>query len=325
MPTMKSSGDLITSISADMADNNAGLISAEDVRHNMEDIAYSINHIVSSGDTETTFPFHNNVTIKKNTTANEKGILFVESGIRWPNAPNNDSELQTEPFLGLGNISHNDLGDLTVGDTHTQYASISGVKAGLARAKFTGNQAFNSDHWLNASGYDNAGFRFNPTSADGLTQDIMTSGSLVFDDNSRISNGKGVAKAWAYFDASGVGNVPAIRSWYNIDSIARKAAGKLKITFTSGTFENNDYVAIGQANASTSSSSVEDFGVNTVGMVARSGDDGTMLRSTTFAIQDEAGQYVDSELCYFVAYGYSPSESSGTPPTMINETSSPTF
>jgi hypothetical protein len=60
-------------------------------------------------------------------------------------------------------------------------------------------------------------------------------------------------------------------------------------------------------------------------MVARSGDDGTMLRSTTFAIQDEAGHYVDSELCYFVAYGYSPSESSGTPPTMINETSSPTF
>ena len=33
MPTMKNSGDLITSISTDLADNNAGLISAEDVRH----------------------------------------------------------------------------------------------------------------------------------------------------------------------------------------------------------------------------------------------------------------------------------------------------
>ena len=42
MPTMKSSGDLIASISTDLADNNAGLISAEDVRHNMEDVAFSI-------------------------------------------------------------------------------------------------------------------------------------------------------------------------------------------------------------------------------------------------------------------------------------------
>ena len=53
MPTMKSSGDLINSISADLADNNAGLISAEDVRHNMEDIAFSIN---VDRDWETKYP-----------------------------------------------------------------------------------------------------------------------------------------------------------------------------------------------------------------------------------------------------------------------------
>jgi len=77
MATMKSSGDLIASISADMADNNAGLISAEDVRSNMEDTAFSINKIVASGDTETAFPFYNNVTIKK--TGSNKGELYVES------------------------------------------------------------------------------------------------------------------------------------------------------------------------------------------------------------------------------------------------------
>ena len=51
MPTMKNSGDLISSISSELADNNAGLISAYDVRHNMEDIAFSRNKIVASGDT----------------------------------------------------------------------------------------------------------------------------------------------------------------------------------------------------------------------------------------------------------------------------------
>jgi hypothetical protein len=228
--------------------------------------------------------------------------------------------------LGLGNISHNDLGDLTIGDTHTQYASISGVKAGLARAQFTGNQAFNSDYWLNASGYDNTGFRFNPTSADGLTQDIMTSGSLVFDDNSRISNAKGMAKAWCKFSASGdmltgthTDNAPVIYSWHNIHGISRLAPGKIKITFTSGTFANNNYVAIGQSNSRESHSSKEDFSLNTVGMIERSGNDGTSLRHITFVIKNTADEYVDADLNDFVAYGYDPNETSGTVPTATKD------
>jgi cob(I)alamin adenosyltransferase len=36
MATIQSSGDLLASIAADLSDNNAGLISAEDVRHNHE-------------------------------------------------------------------------------------------------------------------------------------------------------------------------------------------------------------------------------------------------------------------------------------------------
>ena len=102
-------------------------------------------------------------------------------------------------------------------------------------------------------------------------------------------------------------------------------AGKLKITFSSGTFENNDFVAIGTSNGTTSDSNLLDMDVNSVGCIARSGDDGTMLRSVTYVIQDEAGQYVDGKVCSFVAYGYSPNESSGTVPTMIDESSAPTF
>ena len=79
MATMKSSGDLIASISSDLADNNAGLISAQDVRHNMEDTAFSINRIVASGDTETEFPFYNNVTISN--AEGTKGKLYLESGV----------------------------------------------------------------------------------------------------------------------------------------------------------------------------------------------------------------------------------------------------
>ena len=52
--TVKNTGDLLSSINGDLADNNAGLISAEDVRHNMADTVESINLIVSraGGDRE---------------------------------------------------------------------------------------------------------------------------------------------------------------------------------------------------------------------------------------------------------------------------------
>ena len=39
--TVKNTGDLLSSINADLADNNAGLISAEDVRHNLADAVES--------------------------------------------------------------------------------------------------------------------------------------------------------------------------------------------------------------------------------------------------------------------------------------------
>ena len=65
MATIKSSGDILSSIATDLADNNAGLISAEDVRHNMEDTVASVNRIVSSGDLDNQYPLYNVVRVSK--------------------------------------------------------------------------------------------------------------------------------------------------------------------------------------------------------------------------------------------------------------------
>lgn len=317
MATMKSSGDLIASISADMADNNAGLISAEDVRSNMEDTAFSINKIVASGDTETAFPFYNNVTIKK--TGSNKGELYVESGVKFPNGPANPSEFQVEPWLGAGRLAHNDLAGLTTAHPHTQYYHVNGVTQ--ADNVLQGHVPVGHANWINASGYSDVGFRFNPKSDDGKTQDIMTSGTFAFDDNSRIANAKGTAKAWCHFNASGdsLDNAPEIYSYHNISGISRFAPGKIRVTFTSGTFRNNEYVAIGTSNSRGSASSPADFDVNTVGIVERTGNDGTALRSLTFCILNDADEFVDAEQCDLVVYGYEPNESSGTVPTAIKD------
>ena len=163
MATMKSSGDLIASIGSDMADNNAGLISAEDVRHNMEDTAFSINRIVASGDTETEFPFYHNVKIAATGrgTNDVDGKLIMDSGIKFPNAPNGDtSVLQLVPYPGPWGINHNQLSDLTTGHPHTQYYHVNGVDQ--ANNVLNGHVPVGHSNWINASGYASIGFRFVP-------------------------------------------------------------------------------------------------------------------------------------------------------------------
>lgn len=326
MPTMKNSGELIASISSELADNNAGLISAYDVRHNMEDIAFSINKIIASGDTEVKFPFFNAVKISKVdaiglTTGADHGDLIVESGVFFPNCDDatKRTKRQTEPWLGDEGINHDNLQNLS-NDTHLQYYNRNGTRP------LTGNMSTNT-HWINKSGVPNVGFRFEQLNANATQQEIYVSGRIKWanTDNSILDNAKGVAKAWAYFSANGANNAPEIYAWHNIHSIARKEAGKLKITFTSGTFTNNNFVAIGTSNGTNTNSNLLDMDVNTVSCIARSGNDGTLLRSVTYVIQDEGGQYVDGKVCSFVAYGYSPGESSGTLPAMIDESSAPTF
>lgn len=324
MPNQLSSGQLIANISSELADNNAGLISAYDVRHNMEDIAFSINKIVASGDTEITFPFFNAVKVSKADSSSpsssaDHGDLILDSGIFFPNCDDatKRTKRQTEPWLGDTGINHDNLSNLS-NDTHLQYYNRNGSRP------LTGDMSTNT-YWINKSGVANVGFRFEQLNPTATQQEIYVSGKMRWGDNSILDNAKGVAKAWAYFSASGANNAPEIYSWHNIHSISRKEAGKLKITFTSGTFTNNNFVAIGTSNGTSTNTNLIDMDVNTVSCIARSGNDGTSLRSVTFVIQDEGGQYVDGKVCSFVAYGYSPSESSGTVPTMIDESSAPTF
>ena len=308
MATMKSSGDLISSISTDMADNNAGLISAEDVRHNMEDTVFSINRIVCSGDLDVKFPFYEVVRVSKAkaagaSTTKTNGDIVLDSGIFFPNAPENSTKRQDRPWLGDGGIDHGSIAGLG-DDDHTIYYAINGARALTANFKAGNN-------WVNASGYDAIGIKFVPVGP-GHEQEIYTSGTLRFSDLSSVPNGKGSAKAWINFDASGTNNLPKIRGYHGISGVERLNPGKFKITFTSGTFNHNNYVAVGSSNATTSSGSKEDFSVNTVGLVLRDKvDNNPDLRSVTCVIKNENGDYVDSEMIDCVFYGWEPNEASG--------------
>jgi hypothetical protein len=305
MATIRSSGAIVLNIETDLADNNAGLISAADVRNNMADAVASISAIVASGDTSVVYPFFNDVKAKK--IGSVGGTFIAESGIIFPNAPYDSTFRQTVPYPGAGNIDHNDLSGLTDGDPHTNYLPVDGSRGMEGNLK-------TSNYWIGPSGNNSEGFSFVKESTRTV---ILTSGTLKFSDNSTESTAKGLAKAWMYFDASGVGNVPVVNSSYNINKVERLGQGKIRITFSSGVFKDNSYVALGQSNARTTESSAEDFDRNTVGLVNRQGNDGTALRSITYYILNEQGNYIDAQQNSFVAYGLEPNETASSAPTIV--------
>ena len=293
-----------TNVQSELADNNAGLISAYDVRHNMEDIVDSINQIVASGDFESTNPFVNNVKFLRN--------IIAQSGIQF-----SDTTIQYTAYPGPGSVQHNSLAGLATGDVHTQYLPLGGVRV------MTNNLGLGSN-WINSSGNsqisssNNRGIRFQYASSTQENVIIGNKSTVVFEiDSSKMDTAKGVAKAWISFDASGVSHVPAVRDSYNITRLEKIEVGKFRIVFTSGTLKNNDYVAIGTSNSRTTAASKEDFDINTVGIVARSGDDTSLLRSLTFCILNDAGNYVDAQINDLVVYGLGVGESSGVPPTVV--------
>lgn len=293
-----------TNIQSELADNNAGLISAYDVRHNMEDIIDSINQIVASGDFESTNPFVNNVKFLSN--------IIAQSGIQF-----SDTTIQYTAYPGPASIQHNSLAGLATGDVHTQYLPLGGVRV------MTNNFGLGSN-WINSSGNsqitssNNRGIRFQYASSTQENIIIGNKSTVVFEtDTSKMNTAKGVAKAWINFDASGVSHIPQVRDSYNIAQLEKIEVGKFRIVFTSGTLKNNDYVAIGTSNSRTTAASKEDFDINTVGIVARSGDDASVLRSLTFCILNDAGNYVDAQINDLVVYGLGVGESSGVPPTVV--------
>ena len=346
MPNQLNSGELIASISADLADNNAGLISAEDVRHNLEDTAYSIRRIVASGDAnETNFVFYNTLRVSKlsaptaNLTTATSGDIQVESGIFFPNAPENSSKRQDRPFLGSRSIDHSLLLNLDA-DDHVQYYKLDGARA------LTGNMKTNGV-WVNASGQSDTGLKFRPDhTSDATQQTILVSGyspsarrdeagfsnqgGFEFMDKSIIPNGKGMAKAWLSLATSGIHagteDRPQLFAYHNISGVHRLGAGQIAVTFTSGTFHDNAYVAIGTASARNTntpkdyglggtSNNPANFEVNTVGIAGRSGVRNG-LRECRVYIVDDDGSYQDSDRLDLVFFGYSPSETSGTHPTI---------
>lgn len=303
--TPRTSGYMTTSIETDLADNNAGLISAEDLRSNIGETMASINIIVASGNTNTQFPFLYDVRAKKSTPSSPEypsgGLFIPESGIWFPNAPVNSDQYQVQPFLGAGGIQHDSLGGLTAGDPHTQYVSNSGHRP------MTGNLPMGAN-WVGPSGYSHQGIGFT-YHATGIT--IKMSGTQLFPDNSIIKSGRGVAKAWIIFDGSGNAAIPVVKSAYNITALNDLGTGKFRLTFTSGVLGTGHYVAIGHSNARTSSGNLEDFDVNTVGTVSRSGVD--PFKSCTFAVLNMAGQYVDAEECQVVVFADGPNVTTDSP------------
>jgi hypothetical protein len=310
MATIQSSGDLLASIAADLSDNNAGLISAADVRSNMADTVRSINQIVASGDTDGKWPFTQDVKAKADNVAGVGGTFIAESGVKFPNAPINSSQRQVEPFLGVGGLSHNALANLTVADPHTQYVSISGASAGRL---MTGNLGMD-DQWVGSDGNDQ-GLKFTPT-ASGF-DDITVSGVFEFQkDQSRVDSAHGVAKAWMNWSAVG-GNI-TVKSYHNIDAIAAVDSGVFQITFTSGTFLDNNYTAVGVSNGISSTGTYDAMQPNSVGLTLRNGDDAASLRSLHFKVEQDDGDAVFAGHNDLVVYGYNPGSTSGVGPTITN-------
>ena len=265
-PNQSPSGDIINNIKCDLADNNIAAISAADIRENMEDIVYSINRIVASGDTQTEFPFFN--AVAATTVGGGSGMFVPYSGISFPNSPveSERTKLQTRPWLGPGGINHDELSDRnTSNDAHTQYLPIDGTR------QMSDNLPMGAN-WINSSGAVNGDsddnglfFKYNsPTVGDDVI--VGTSGHLKFNkDQSSTDSFHGLAKCWLRFDATT--NPPTIEGYHNIVKIHKEDTGKFHITFTSGTFADNNYVAVGNSNAN-SDNDPADFDINSVGIAS---------------------------------------------------------
>lgn len=313
MPIFGNSGDLVTYIAGLIPDNNAGQISAADVRNSIVDTVRSINFIVSSGNFEIN-PFVNNVKILK-TDGQNNGILIVGSGVQF-----STGAVQTVPYPGPQSINHNQLDNLGVGDFHPQYMPVSGNRT------FTGNIGFRN-HWLNSSGNSNIesttgkGLQFSYVSPSRENINVGSGTRFTFlNDGSMLNSARGAAKAWIRFQASGIGGDgrPLVLDSYNVSGLRKESVGQFTIIFNSGVFKDNNYAAIGHSNGRSAAGSREDFSENTVALAYRIGDDAQKLRSVSFVVMGEdTGAYLDGTVNDLVVFGTEPG-GSGTTTVSIN-------
>lgn len=300
---IRSSGTIYENIQTDLADNNAGAISAADIRNNMTDMLESMNHIVASGNFNSITPFVNNV--KLQLEGGVGGKLLVGSGIEFLN---NGGGVQLVPYPGPNGISHNDLINLTSANPHTQYMNVAGLN------KATANMPMGNE-WINASGAlaggpntDNRGFKFEYTdTASGEVIHVGSNSTLIFDaDKSNTQSGKGLAQAWITWNGSG--DMAVIAS-YNVSGVTRLDQGKFKVTFSPGTFSSPYYTAVGNSNAIASSGSAEDFDINTVGIVYRTAD------YLTFYVRSDDNEYVNASVNDLVVFGNTVGVTADSEPT----------
>jgi len=318
--SVKNSTDLKSTINSELADNNAGAISALDIRHNMVDIVDSIVPIVASGDFST-YPFDNG-TVKFNK------IVDVGSGLFFDTANTahltTDKKYQWEPYPGSGNIDHNGLSSLTVGDPHTQYVTVSGIRM------MTGNFGLGgvTENWINNSGEatlletDNHGLHFSMTDLGSSNYgEVIHVGSgnsggiadsytkFKFDyDNSEYHTAKTNALAWISFNGSaylngslsdsGLSGI-AVTSSYNISAIHASGAGTYKVFFKDGLLGdgNTNYAVVAHANGVTSNTGPQSMDLVNAAVVVRDSD------FFTLAVRNDNGEFVNSRRNDIVVYG----------------------
>jgi len=307
-------------IIADVPDNNAGLVSAKDIRDNMVDTVESINQIVASGDVDSAFPFTGS-SVRAAMKDDAHGTFIAESGVTFNNAVGGN-KTQIFAYEGPQGIDHTQLGNLGI-DSHPQYLNVTGIAAGDYMEGGLGMDT----HWIGVSGYDNRGLRFKKVNDNRDDIHIGDSGHIMFEDGSRLDTVKGVAKAWINFKGSGTEletaaaatpgyQTPVVNSSYNVSGISYIDRGKYKITFVSGVLKDNNYVAIGNSNCITEATEATEFDVNTVGMVMREGDDLSTLRTLTFYVRSDDNEYVDAALNDLIVYGLGSGTTADTAPTI---------
>jgi len=307
---VRPASEIKTNIQTELADNNAGNISAYDVRHNMEDTIDSLIPIVASGNFNATPFVGNNVRVGQ-TAGGLYGELIVESGIRFDNGTGTESDIQIVPFLGEAGINHNNLDNLGTGDPHTQYINVNGIRA-MDRNLGLG------DAWINSSGatdglaatYDDRGLQFEYVDASNETMHVGDKTTIKTDiDGSEMTSAVQVAQAYIRFVGSGAMEVVDA---HNVASLERyDDPGKFKVYFKAGLFDNGNYVCIGNSNATSDNANPEDFDVNTVGIVERTAD------YVTFVVRNDAGNYVNAAVNDLVVYGRASGVSAGDAVTIL--------
>jgi len=293
-----------------LPDNNAGRISAADIRVNLEDIVDSILENVGSGDFGTAGnPFQENLRLQRNINplndAVRGGILILDSGVQF-----STGELQTVPYPGPESINHNDLLNREIGNPHPQYVQISGdiMTGALGMGGYVPTGGVEADkippNRISSRGPQESeplGIYFDRRSSNLEHVHLGSGSNLEFDrDHSVMTSAIGQAHAYIRFSSSTDDGVE-VQSSMGIDTIQRIGAGRYEIRFDAShefdPLDSGNYVVVAHCNGTSDNSSASDMDLVNAAAVVRSGD------VFTLAVQNDGSNYVDAKVNDVVVYG----------------------